>query len=140
MAPLLIIFLLHVSHFTIKFNGIMMSDNNNNNDGKNDSKVSWLILSENIEKNVNRASSYRLAYRYVASSANNNNNDNVDVNNDNDKPVVLFCNGFRSASNSVSGGTKVNAVEEYCKIKSTTSTSVASIIVDMVYRQEILMI
>ena len=79
MAPLLIIFLLHVSHFTIKFNG-MMSDNNNNNDGKNDSKVSWLILSENIEKNVNRASSYRLAYRYVASSANNNNNDNVDVN------------------------------------------------------------
>ena len=86
-------------------------------------------------------SSYRLAYRYVASSANNNNNDNVDVNNDNDKPVVLFCNGFRSASNSVSGGgTKVNAVEEYCKIKSTTSTSVASIIVDMVYRQEILMI
>ena len=100
--------------------------------------MSWLILSENIEKNVNRASSYRLAYRYVASSANNNNNDNVDVNNDNDKPVVLFCNGFRSAS--VSGGTKVNAVEEYCKIKSTTSTSVASIIVDMVYRQEILMI
>ena len=58
MAPLLIIFLLHVSHFTIKFNGIMMSDNNNNNDGKkNDSKVSWLILSENIEKNVNRPSS-----------------------------------------------------------------------------------
>ena len=137
MAPLLIIFLLHVSHITIKFNG-MMSDNNNINDGKNDSKVSWLILSKNAEKNVNRASSYRLAYRYVASSANNN--DNVDVNNDNDKPVVLFCNGFRSASNSVSGGTKVNAVEEYCKIKSTTSTSVASIIVDMVYRQEILMI
>ena len=108
----------------------MMSDNNNNNDSKNDSKVSWLIMSENIEKNVNRASSYRLAYRYVASSANNNNNnDNVDVNNDNDKPVVLFCNGFRSAS--VSGGTKVNAVEEYCKIKSPTSTSVASIIVDI---------
>ena len=116
----------------------MMSDNNNINDGKNDSKVSWLILPENIEKNVNRPSSYRLAYRYVASSANNN--DNVDVNNDNDKPVVLFCNGFRSASNSVSGGTKVNAVKEYCKIKTTTSTSVASIIVDMVYRQEILMI
>ena len=69
----------------------MMSDNNNNNnDGKkNYSKVSWLILSENIEKNVNRPSSYRLAYRYVASSANNN--DNVDVNNDNDKPrrIVL---------------------------------------------------
>ena len=54
MAPLLIIFLLHVSHFTNKFNG-MSPDNNNNNDGKNDVKVSWLILSENIEKNVNRA-------------------------------------------------------------------------------------
>ena len=31
---------------------------------------------------------------------------------------MLFCNGFRSASNSVSGGTKVNDVEEYCKINS----------------------